>query len=614
MAVKLMSGNAAIARGAWEAGVVFAAGYPGTPSTEVLEHLAQCDEVRAQWSVNEKVAFDEGVGAALGGLRTMVTMKHMGLNVASDAFMALPYSGVNAGFVVLVADDPSMHSSVHEEDTRFFARVAKMPMVEPSDPQEAQELVGVAFELSERFRTPVMYHSTTRIAHTKGLVELGERRERPQIQYEINAPQFSTGIYRRRLRPEVEAKLEKLREYAEEFPLNRIEESRLRTQSPPMGVITSGISYQYTREVLPEATIFKLTMLYPLPLQKLRAFCREFEKVYVIEEGEGFLEEQIAAAGVTNLVGKALFGTIDEYSPQRLEAAIKGTRFPTDFGQEIAIPPRYPMFCTGCLHRTVYHALRDLDGMVAGDIGCYTMGALPPFGMVHVNYCMGSSVGNAYGFQQAGVERAVAVIGDSTFIHAGIPGLIDAVYNGGKNTIVILDNSTTGMTGQQVHAGTGVTLRGEPTVKFDFATLARAVGVRHVAEVDAWQMLEVKRALKEAMQYDGVAVVVIHGPCQQLPEMKEREIVPYFVDKETCYGCDLCLALYCPAILTGEEGRPRILERECVACGICAQICPVEAIHPFGELRTPQQEGVPESSPPPRSAFFERSLGKMGDT
>ena len=579
MALKLMSGNAAIARGAWEAGVVFAAGYPGTPSTEVLEHLAQYDEVRAQWSVNEKVAFDEGVGAALGGLRTMVAMKHMGLNVASDAFMALPYSGVNAGFVVLVADDPNMHSSVHEEDTRFFARVAKMPMVEPSGPQEAKELVGVAFELSERFRTPVMYHSTTRIAHTKGLVELGERREMTPIQYEINAPQFSTGIYRHRLRPEVEAKLEKLREYAEEFPLNRVEEGRLRTQSPPIGVITSGICYQYVREVLPEATVFKLTMLYPLPLQKLKAFCREFEKVYVIEEGEGFLEEQIAAAGVTNLVGKALFGTIGEYSPQRLEAAIKGTQFPTDFGQEIAIPPRYPTFCTGCLHRTVYHALRDLNTMVAGDIGCYTMGALPPFGMVHVNYCMGSSVGNAYGLQQAGVKRAVAVIGDSTFIHAGIPGLIDAVYNGGNNTIVILDNSTTGMTGQQVHAGTGVTLKGEPTVKFDFATLARAVGVKHVAEVDAWQMLEVKRAVKDAMQYDGVAVVVIHGPCQQLPEMKEREIVPYVVDQEVCYGCDLCLALYCPAILKDEEGKLHILEHECVACGICAQICPVEAIH-----------------------------------
>jgi len=579
MALKLMSGNAAIARGAWEAGVVFAAGYPGTPSTEVLEHLAQYDEVRAQWSVNEKVAFDEGVGAALGGLRTMVAMKHMGLNVASDAFMALPYSGVNAGFVVLVADDPNMHSSVHEEDTRFFARVAKMPMVEPSDPQEAKALVGVAFELSERFRTPVMYHSTTRIAHTKGLVELGERREMTQIQYEINAPQFSTGIYRHRLRPEVEAKLEKLREYAEEFPLNHIEEGTGRPQSPPIGVITSGICYQYVREVLPEATIFKLTMLYPLPLQKLKAFCREFEKVYVIEEGEGFLEEQLAAAGVTNLVGKALFGTIGEYSPQRLEAALKGTQFPTDFGREIAIPPRYPTFCTGCLHRTVYHALRDLNTMVAGDIGCYTMGALPPFGMVHVNYCMGSSVGNAYGLQQAGVERAVAVIGDSTFIHAGIPGLIDAVYNGGDNIIVILDNSTTGMTGQQVHAGTGVTLKGEPTVKFDFATLARAVGVKHVAEVDAWQMLEVKRAVKEAMQYDGVAVVVVHGPCQQLPEMKEREIVPYVVDQEACYGCDLCLALYCPAILKDEEDKLHILEHECVACDICAQICPVEAIH-----------------------------------
>ena len=322
MSPQLISGNAAIARGAWEAGVIFATGYPGTPSTEVLERLALYDEVRAQWSVNEKVAFDSGVGASLGGVRTLVAMKHMGLNVALDSFMVLPYTGVNAGFVVLVADDPSMHSSVTEQDTRFFARVAKMPMVEPSDPQEAKDLVGVALELSERFRTPVMYHYSTRIAHTKGMAELGERRERPQLKYEVNAPQF-TAVYRNRLRPMLEAKLKEMQAYAEEFPLNRVERGRSE-QSQPIGVITSGICYQYVREALPEATIFKLTMTYPLPLRKLEAFCREFDQVYVVEEGEAFLQEQIAAARVTNLVGKELFGTIGEYSPQRLEAAIKG--------------------------------------------------------------------------------------------------------------------------------------------------------------------------------------------------------------------------------------------------------------------------------------------------
>jgi len=586
MSLELMSGNVAIARGAWEAGVVFATGYPGTPSTEVLEHLALYDEVQAQWSVNEKVAFDAGVGTSLGGLRTMVAMKHMGLNVAADSFMVLPYTGINAGFVVLVTGDPGMHGSLTEQDIRFFARVAKMPLVEPSDSQEAKDLVSVAFELSERFRTPVMYYYTTRIAHTRGLAELGERREippnEPSLKYEIDAMQFSV-IYRHRLRAKLEAKLEELRAYAEESPLNRVEEAVVpltgEPPSPPVGVITSGICYQYARETLPEAAIFKLTMIYPLPLRKLRAFCQEFETVYVIEEGEGFLEEQIAAAGVTNLVGKAIFGNIGEYNPQRLETAIKGALFPTDFGQEIAIPPRYPTFCAGCLHRTVYHVLRDLNATVAGDIGCYTMGALPPYEVARVTYCMGSGMGNAYGFEQAGVERAVTVIGDSTFIHAGIPGLIDAVYNQGKYTIVILDNNTTAMTGQQAHAGTGVTLKGKQTVKFDFATLARAVGVRHIAEVDAWQMLEVKRALKEAMQYDGMAVVVVHGPCQRLPEMKKRDIVPYFIDPEVCYGCDLCVALYCPAILRDKEGRPRILEHECVACDICAQVCPVEAIH-----------------------------------
>ena len=567
--------------------MVFATGYPGTPSTEVLEHLAQYDEVQTQWSVNEKVAFDSGVGASLGGLRTMVAMKHMGLNVAADSFMVLPYTGINAGFVVLVTGDPSMHGSLTEQDIRFFARVAKIPLVEPSDSQEAKDLVSMAFELSERFRTPVMYYYTTRIAHTRGLVKLGERRQLPQteppLKCEINATQFSV-IYRHRLRARLEAKLEELRAYAEESPLTRVEEGQTpltgEPQSPPIGVITSGICYQYVREALPEATILKLTMTYPLPLRKLRAFCREFETVYVIEEGEGFLEEQIAAAGVTNLVGKAIFGTIGEYNPQRLETAIKGTSFPTDFGPEISIPPRYPTFCSGCLHRTVYHVLRDLNATVAGDIGCYTMGALPPYEVARVTYCMGSGMGNAYGFQQAGAERAVAVIGDSTFIHAGIPGLIDAVYNQGKYTVVILDNNTTAMTGQQAHAGTGITLKGKPTVKLDFATVARAVGVRHIAEVDAWQMLEVKRALKEAMQYNGVAVVVVHGPCQRLPEMKRRDIAPYFIDPDICHGCDLCVALYCPAIVRNEEGRPFILEHECVACDICAQVCPVDAIYP----------------------------------
>jgi len=569
----LLSGNAAIARGAYEHGVRFAAGYPGTPSTEILENIAKYDEIDAQWSANEKVAFDEAMGAAIGGLRSIVTMKHVGLNVASDSFMVFPYAGTNAGFIVVSADDPGMHSSQNEQDNRYYAKMAKVPLLEPSDPQECKDFVGAGLELSERFETPVMLRTTTRIAHTKGIVELGERREAPPKEYTPDIRRYSVPIYRHLRRPLLEEKLKKLQEFAEETPLNLIE-----LKDSPIGVVTSGISYQYAKEVLPGASFFKLGLTHPLPKEKLIEFCRRHEKVYVIEEGEGFLEEKLRAFGISNLLGKELFGNIGEYTPDRLAAAIFGGGRGKDFGEEIAILPRPPLFCIGCGHRSAFHVLRDLGAMVAGDIGCYTMGALPPFEASHTTFCMGSSIGNALGFERAGVENVVAVIGDSTFIHGGIPALIDAVYNKGKITVVILDNGTTGMTGGQVHPGVDRTLKGEPTKKLDLEALVAAVGVEFVRTVDAWDLVGIKRAIKEAMGFEGPAVVIVRGLCQRLPEMRRRAIRPYKVDEELCYRCDLCLVLSCPALRRNASGRPEISAAECVACGVCAQICPAEAI------------------------------------
>lgn len=575
---KLLSGNEAIARGAWEAGVTFAAGYPGTPSTEILEHLARYPEVDAQWSANEKVAFDEGMGAAIGGLRVLVTMKHVGLNVAADSFMVFPYAGTNGGFVVISADDPGMHSSQNEQDNRYLALIAKVPLLEPADAQECKDFTQFAFELSEQFGTPVMLRTTTRSAHTKGPVTLGERREVPRRDFTPDIKRYSVPIYRHLLRPRLEARLRQLAEYAEACPLNLEEPASGGVRA--IGVIASGIAYQYAREVWPEADFFKLGLIYPLPAQRLLDFCQRHETVYVVEEGEAFIENQLKALGAHNIIGKALFGVIGEYSPQRLAAAAHGHTFPTPFADEIAILPRPPMFCVGCGHRTVFDVLRQLKVLVAGDIGCYTMGALPPYEASHTTFCMGASIGNAFGFLRAGHERTVAVIGDSTFIHAGIPSLVDTVYNGGKTTVIILDNGTTGMTGQQPHPAAGQTLKGAAAPKLDLEALCRAIGVQHVTVVDTWQRSSLLRAIRAALAYDGPAVVIARGPCQQLPEMRYRDFVPYAIDAAICTNCEACYKVWCPAIVPGPNGKPAIDALACVACGLCAQVCVPGAIRP----------------------------------
>jgi len=572
---ELLLGNQAIARGAWEAGVSFAAGYPGTPSTEIIETLAtRFAETNPRWSSNEKVAFEEGMGAAIGGLRVLVTMKHVGLNVAADAFMVFPYSGTNGGFVVVSADDPGMHSSQNEQDNRYLARMGKVPVLEPSDAQECKDFIIAGLELSEQFGTPVMLRTTTRLAHHKGLVEVGERKQVTRREFVPDPKRFSVPIYRKLHRPRVEERLNQLREYAESCPFNLIEHSPGNT-----GVVTCGISYQYVKEIMPEAGVLRLGMTFPLPPNLLREFCSQYEQVYVVEEGEPFIEETMRSLGITNLAGKELFGVIGEYSPERLEEYLGLRKAPGQFNQDITLLPRPPMFCIGCGHRTVFAALRQLKVVVAGDIGCYTMGALPPYEAEHTTFCMGASIGTAVGLERAGHERVVAVIGDSTFIHAGIPPLIDAVYNGSNLTLVILDNSATGMTGSQPHPAAGKNAMGQPAPKLDLVAMARAAGVEYVSVVDTWQRKEVIRTMRKALSHKGPAVVIAQGPCQQLPEMKRREIVPFVVEEELCTRCEACFKVWCPAIKRTENDFPFIVPEECTACTVCAQVCPTEAIH-----------------------------------
>jgi indolepyruvate ferredoxin oxidoreductase alpha subunit len=587
---QLLLGNEAIARGAWEAGVKFAAGYPGTPSTEILETIAhQYPEIDAQWSANEKVAFEEGMGAAIGGLRVLVTMKMVGLNVAADSFMVFPYSGTNGGFVVISADDPGMHSSQNEQDNRYLALMAKVPVIEPSTAQECKDFIKLGMEISEQFSTPVMMRTTTRLAHHKGLVEVGDRTEVARKDFVPDVKRFSVPIYRTLLRPGVEKRIADLREYAETAPVNRVEwrsgQAGVPAAPGSVGFVTSSIAYQYVREIMPEASVFRLGMTHPLPPRALKEFCAAHETVYVVEEGEPFIEDHLAAMGITNLVGKTLFGVMGEYSPDRIAAALgrgQGQALPL---QDIPLLPRPPMLCIGCGHRTVFDSLRQLKVTVAGDIGCYTMGALPPYEASHTTFCMGASIGTAFGLERAGHERTVAVIGDSTFIHAGIPALIDAVYNGSSLTLLILDNSTTGMTGQQSNPASNKTLRGKPAPKLDLEALTRAAGVQQVQVVDTWERKEVAKAIRSALAYAGPAVVIARGPCMRLPEMKlsERGTTPFFIDESLCTKCDACFKVWCPAITRTAQGFPVIDAVDCTACTVCAQVCPVDAIGPIAD-------------------------------
>ena len=562
-----MSGNEAIALGARAAGVFYATGYPGTPSTEIMENLERYEEIDAHWAPNEKVAFEEGMGVAIAGRRALVTMKHVGLNVASDAFMVFPYSGTNGGFVVVSADDPGMHSSQNEQDNRNLARMARVPVVEPSDPQECHDYLISAYEISEAFESPVMYRTTTRTAHCKGVVRSADRIDPEPIPFSPDATRFSVPIYRHRLRPLVEERLKRLSDFAETCTLNSIEED-----GNSIGVVASGISRQYARDVFPDADFFDLGLTYPLPMRRLLDFCARHETVYVVEEGDPFIEDQLLASGATNVTGKGVFGVMGEYSPDRLRAALDGT--PNDAEPEPPPPiSRPPMFCVGCGHRTVFDVLGQLKFLVAGDIGCYTMGALPPYEAEHTTFCMGASIGNAIGLRRAGHERAVAVIGDSTFLHSGIPGLMDAAYTNTPITVIILDNSTTGMTGQQPNPCSGIDLSGAPAPKVDLEALSRSLGITHVVAVDTWDRSALRSAFLSAKSYDGPAVVICRGPCQLLPEMRARAIEPLTVVSELCTECNACYRIHCPSITEAGTGLPQIDPETCVTCDVCQQLC-----------------------------------------
>jgi indolepyruvate ferredoxin oxidoreductase alpha subunit len=578
---RLLSGNEAIARGAWEAGVHHATGYPGTPSTEILENISTYADIESSWAMNEKVALDMALGVSLAGKRALVTMKHVGLNVASDTFMVIPYSGCIGGLVIVSADDPGMHSSQNEQDNRYYAKFGKVPLLEPTDPQEAKDFVRIAFEMSERFETPVLMRTTTRIAHAKGVVEEGERVTVTPLKYETDIPRFLVPPFAKKLRPKVEARLQQLREFAELFEYNRIEEGDADT-----GVIASGVGYQYAREVLPTATYLRLGMSFPFPIEKARAFCQRFEKVYVIEEGEPFIEEHLRIHGITNIIGKEKVPLMGELNPEILGQAIHGTSVPASFAEEMPIPPRPPLLCLGCPHRSVFYVLKNmmkLNVVALGDIGCYTLGGLPPYSSMQTSFCMGASVGNALGFDKAASEKgspkAVGVIGDGTFLHGGIPGLIDMVYQNSNATLVICDNSTTGMTGQQENAASGKSLDGKAAPEVDIVKLVESLGVEHVAVIDPYDLDKLRKTLRAAIRHPGPAVVIAQHECLMIKEQRQIHREPIRFEAEDCNFCKLCAGLGCPAIEWSDDTGPIIDELQCMGCAVCAELCKPDALH-----------------------------------
>jgi indolepyruvate ferredoxin oxidoreductase alpha subunit len=581
---ELLSGNEAVARGAYEAGVALAASYPGTPSTEILETLAErFPSVYSQWSPNEKVAFEVGIGASIGGARALVTMKHVGLNVAADPFMTFAYTGVNGGLVVVSADDPEMHSSQNEQDNRYFARFGQVPLLEPSDSQESKDMVLTAYELSELFDTPVLLRMTTRISHSKGIVELSRPVPGPHRKFAKDPAKYvMIPSNARRRHVIVEERLAKLERFSEETTLNYIEDNGSR-----IGIISGGVAYQYAKEVVPDFDYFKIGMGYPLPLKRIAAFIEAHDRVFVIEELEPFYEDIIKIAGL-KVEGKEFFGRLGELTPYRvakglMEAgAIDHVVTPAvDAGD---IFPRPPVLCPGCPHRGAFMALKKLGVAVTGDIGCYTLGVMEPLNALDTCICMGASIGNAIGMERVkGSEKGtVAVIGDSTFVHSGITGLIDAVYNQSNVTVIILDNRATAMTGGQQHPGTGKTLMEQDTTRLDIAEVAKAVGVKSVQTLDAYDYDAALKMISEEMAKPGPSVIITTRPCVLMPTRIMDE--PYVVDLELCTACSACFRISCPAIAasseTNKHGHPKAVidETLCTGCTLCAQICPPEAI------------------------------------
>ncbi len=580
-----LTGNEAIARGAWEAGVRVAAAYPGTPSTEILESLAgyPVEDLHAQWSTNEKVALDVAMGASFAGSRALASMKHVGLNVAADAFMSQAYIGVNGGLVLAVCDDPGIHSSQNEQDTRLFGQMATVPVLEPSDAQEALDFTRLAFELSERFDTMVIVRGTTRLSHTRSPVAVGARKEVPSRGF-LEDPKKNVMIpAHAKLRHVAVVEREaKLKAYLETAPINRWE-----TGEASFGVITAGTCYPYVREVLPNASVLKLGASWPLPEGLLRRYCESVGRVFVVEELEPVIEREVRALGFP-VEGKQFFPRTGEFSPEVVREGFERAGVLASRAQKSGWTPealvRPPVLCAGCPHTSSFMAVRASGARVAGDIGCYTLACLDPLRGLDTTVSMGSSIGNAIGMAKAGDTRPVmATIGDSTFLHAGIPGLIDAVYNQANITVMLLDNHITAMTGGQDHPGTGKTLRGEEAPRVDYEALVRAVGVKWVRTVDSYDLAAMYQTLREAIAHRGVSVVISNRPCVLDPVKIKGPALA--VVNEQCNACQSCMNLGCPALTWGEdtfEGRHKVKidASLCIGCTLCAQVCTVDCIKP----------------------------------
>ncbi len=572
---KLLLGNAAVAQGAYEAGVRVVASYPGTPSTEITENIVKYEEIYAEWSPNEKVAAEVAIGASIGGARAMSCMKHVGLNVMADPVFTASYTGVNGGLVLCVADDPGMHSSQNEQDSRHYAKAAKMAMLEPSDSAECKEFTRRAFELSEQFDVPFFIRLSTRVSHSQSLVEIGDRENIELKPYEKNIPKnvmMPAMAVKRHVF--VEERHNKMVEFAEISDLNTVEDN-----GSKIGVITSGIAYMYAKEALGDnVNYLKLGMVYPLPEKLIKDFAAKTDKLYVIEELDPFIEEHCKAIGV-EVIGKDVFTLLGEYTPAMIKKQILGEDAPENTEIPEAIPMRPPVLCPGCPHRGTFYVLKKLGLTVSGDIGCYTLGAVAPLASVDTTICMGASVSAALGMAKArGSEfnkKLVSVIGDSTFMHSGITGLIDIVYNKGANTVIILDNSITGMTGHQDNPTTGYTIRGEETKQVNLPALCKAVGVEHVRVADPFDLVEFEKAVKEETERDEPSVIIAQRPCALLKSVK---YTGHCVVTDKCKKCKMCMKLGCPAISEDGNGGVKIDLTQCNGCGLCMNVCPFDAI------------------------------------
>lgn len=570
---KIMLGNAAIAQGAYEAGVKVSAAYPGTPSTEISEYIAKYPEVYAEWSPNEKVAMEVAIGASIAGVRAMASMKLVGVNVASDPLYSISYAGVNGGLVLVAADDPGIYSSQNEQDTRMVARAAMVPVLEPSDNEEARVFTKLAFTYSEAYDTPVIVRTTTRLSHSQGVVHPEEREEIPDKPYVKNIEKnVLMPANARKRHIVVEQRLKQMAEDACSFDINRVE-----YRDKKIGVITSGIPYQYVQEALPDASVLKLGLVHPLPRKLIEEFAAQVDTLYVVEELEPVIEEQIRAWGIP-VIGKEIFTVQGEYSANMLRRAILKEEI--TLTKPAAAPQRPPILCPGCPHRSVFSVLKKLKLHGAGDIGCYTLGAVAPLNVVDFNVCMGASISTLHGMEKAKgkdyVKNWVALIGDSTFMHTGVNSLMNMVYNQATGTVIILDNSTTGMTGHQDHAATGKTLQGDPTYAINIYHLCKAMGIEHVYEIDAFDIEGLEKLLKEETQRDALSVIITKSPCALL-----KEFIPKgkcIIHEDACKKCGQCLVPGCPAMRKQENGIPQIDPAMCNGCQLCEKRCKFHAI------------------------------------